>query len=304
MRNIILVLGLLICVSVSCTKTYPNKVESVGCDLTQLEHFFLERPEIIEKDSLIQVITNGRHGVSFVHDSTVINDVSYYQIKVGYNNVFRFETYYNFYIDRTNCNILIEDMESGCLIPLSEWRNNKDNNKERDKYMPITELPFNYQSLLEECGSSSKYKLELTSSFKAVYEVISSSFEGSVPSTFFYLGCRYGVDIFILIENQSVDIDQEGYNYDYYLNTYYKQYLVTIKDGAIVDRLSLDSRYFVEDDAYYNECGFFISKDYKVQIYAYNITLNEDGGKEFYFDKRKEICTYKILEDGKIIEVN
>ena len=51
--------------------------------------------------------------------------VPYFSVKVGYDGDTRFETYYLFYVDAKTLEVKVEDIVSGEVLSLDEWRKQK-----------------------------------------------------------------------------------------------------------------------------------------------------------------------------------
>lgn len=80
----------------------------------------MKLPFIIKSNQYIDSLSNHRHGIAFIADTTdqEIN------VKAGYNGAERFETYYHFTIDRKTGEIKIMDMVKGDYIPLKDYLKN------------------------------------------------------------------------------------------------------------------------------------------------------------------------------------
>ena len=121
---------------------------NIKCDLQRAEEEILKLPEVISRNALIDSLSNHTHRISFLSDSSTIDGTEYYEIKAGYNSDLRYETYYNFYVEKGNCkNIKIAEPVEGDIIPLSEWRIR--NRKEQ----PLALESWPYKSFVLSCGS-------------------------------------------------------------------------------------------------------------------------------------------------------
>lgn len=79
-------------------------------------------PFIIRSNNYIDSFSNHRHGIAFITDSTE----QAYQVKAGYNGDDRFETYYDFEIDKKTREIKVMDPVEGDYVPLKDYlRNNQ-----------------------------------------------------------------------------------------------------------------------------------------------------------------------------------
>lgn len=77
-------------------------------------------PFIIKSNNYIDSFSNHRHGIAFITDSTEQT----YQVKAGYNGDDRFETYYDFEIDKKTGEIKVMDPVEGDYIPLKTYLKN------------------------------------------------------------------------------------------------------------------------------------------------------------------------------------
>lgn len=78
--------------------------------------------EVIKKESFIDSLSNGQNGITIIVQEKPTEEKPYYWIQVGYNNTFRLEVYYNFYVYPKDMKIMYLDTESGNVLNLSEWR--------------------------------------------------------------------------------------------------------------------------------------------------------------------------------------
>ncbi|MBF8457984.1 hypothetical protein IV494_12430 [Kaistella sp. G5-32] len=130
-----------------------NSAKSIlNCDLHEAQNEILKLPEVMSKNKMIDSLTTHKQGISLMSDSTTIDGTVFYEINAGYNSDIRYETYYNFYVEKGNCsNIKIAEPIEGDIIPISEWRmRNRDKNK---KKQPANLENFPYRSFVISCGS-------------------------------------------------------------------------------------------------------------------------------------------------------
>jgi hypothetical protein len=80
----------------------------------------LTLPFIIKSNHYIDSFSNHRHGIAFITDSTDRT----YLVKAGYNGEDRFETYYDFEIDKNSREIKVMDPVEGDYIPLKVYLKN------------------------------------------------------------------------------------------------------------------------------------------------------------------------------------
>lgn len=120
------------------------------CDLDRAQNEILKLPEVTLKNKMIDSLSNHTHGISLLSDSTTIDGIKYYEIKAGYNSDIRYETYYNFYVEKGNCqNIKVAEPIEGDIIPISEWRIRNQNRNEK----PVNLENWPYKSFVISCGS-------------------------------------------------------------------------------------------------------------------------------------------------------
>jgi len=103
--------------SVTIPVNESNTVEAKEAALTDT---LLSLPFIIRSNQYIDSFSNHRHGIAFITDTT---DRAYL-VKAGYNGDDRFETYYDFEIDRKTGEIKIMDLVEGDYIPLKDYLKN------------------------------------------------------------------------------------------------------------------------------------------------------------------------------------
>lgn len=77
-------------------------------------------PFIIKSNNYIDSFSNHRHGIAFMTDTTAQT----FLVKAGYNGADRFETYYDFEIDRNSGEIKVMDPVEGDYIPLKTYLKN------------------------------------------------------------------------------------------------------------------------------------------------------------------------------------
>jgi len=81
-------------------------------------------PFVRESNTYIDSLSAHTKGISFILDSSGKNEIS---VMAGYNGSDRFETYYNFTVDRRDMSILITDPASGEMITIEEYiKKNKE----------------------------------------------------------------------------------------------------------------------------------------------------------------------------------
>jgi hypothetical protein len=84
----------------------------------------LKIPFVKESNAYIDSLSAHTKGISFILDSAGADKIS---VMAGYNGSERFETYYNFTVDRRDLTIRITDPESGDIISIEEYiKKNKE----------------------------------------------------------------------------------------------------------------------------------------------------------------------------------
>lgn len=93
------------------------------CTVEEAETIVRRLPEVVDAENHIRSITNSKQGVSIMVNSSVVDGNSYYTFQVGFNGEERFETYYFFYVNKSNrTDIRIMDIVTGTLEPIKKWR--------------------------------------------------------------------------------------------------------------------------------------------------------------------------------------
>ncbi|MBK6826414.1 MAG: hypothetical protein IPG86_05925 [Chitinophagaceae bacterium] len=87
---------------------------------TAVTDTLLTIPFIIKSNNYIDSFSNHRHGIAFITDTTDRT----YLVKAGYNGDDRFETYYDFEIDKNSGEIKVMDPVEGDYIPLKVYLKN------------------------------------------------------------------------------------------------------------------------------------------------------------------------------------
>ena len=106
------------------TTVYENK----GIDTTNLptdDKVFdriMEIAEVKESNRQIDSLSEHKKGVALMIVERPADGVPYFSVKVGYDGDTRFETYYLFYVDAKTLEVKVEDIVSGEVLSLDEWR--------------------------------------------------------------------------------------------------------------------------------------------------------------------------------------
>ena len=91
--------------------------------LQEAEEKVLSLPLTQKINEYIDKFSQGKHGVSILSDSLLIDNKYFYELQIGYNSPIRYETYYTLYVNKSNEeDIRIMEPISGEIIPLSQWR--------------------------------------------------------------------------------------------------------------------------------------------------------------------------------------
>ena len=91
--------------------------------LQEAEEKVLSLPLTQKINEYIDKFSHGKHGVSILSDSLLIDNKYFYELQIGYNSPIRYETYYTLYVNKSNEeDIRIMEPISGEIIPLSQWR--------------------------------------------------------------------------------------------------------------------------------------------------------------------------------------
>ena len=91
--------------------------------LQEAEEKVLSLPLTQKINQYIDKFSHGKHGVSILSDSLLIDNKYFYELQIGYNSPIRYETYYMLYVNKSNEeDIRIMEPISGEIIPLSQWR--------------------------------------------------------------------------------------------------------------------------------------------------------------------------------------
>lgn len=91
--------------------------------LQEAEEKVLSLPLTQKINEYIDKFSHGKHGVSILSDSLLIDNKYFYELQIGYNSPIRYETYYTLYVNKSNEeDIRIMEPISGEIIRLSQWR--------------------------------------------------------------------------------------------------------------------------------------------------------------------------------------
>jgi hypothetical protein len=85
----------------------------------------MDLPEVKRANVFIDSISNHKHGISIMIISRPDKTQDYYDVLLGYNNDFRFETYFNFYVYTPKLDIKYYNVIGDTIISLDEWRNKR-----------------------------------------------------------------------------------------------------------------------------------------------------------------------------------
>jgi len=127
-----LILFLLLC---GCNRSKPsaanvNKATALaavtssdGCSAESAVRALTKLEEIKAQEKVLNSLFGKDTHISYMVDSTSFNNKDVYAVTAGYNNEERYETYYHFYVDKSDCKqILIMDVVDGDYLSPEEWR--------------------------------------------------------------------------------------------------------------------------------------------------------------------------------------
>ena len=109
---------------ISCNNKPASKAKTTE---EFIEDTIFSLKEVLEKNKLIDSISNHKQGVAIMIDKPTEEEKDYV-VKVGYNGNERFETYFIFCYNQNTKEISIIDPISGSKLPLETWRNNLKEN--------------------------------------------------------------------------------------------------------------------------------------------------------------------------------
>ncbi|GAA4186870.1 MULTISPECIES: hypothetical protein [Sphingobacterium] len=102
--------------------------EMAGCSTEEAMKLILALKEVEESKRNLDSLTDHKANISFMIDSLKQGGRELYSLTAGYNSEERFEPYYHFYLNKSDCkNIQILDIVSGEYLPLEAWRKQNRN---------------------------------------------------------------------------------------------------------------------------------------------------------------------------------
>jgi len=102
--------------------------EKAGCSTEEAMKLILALKEVEESKGNLDSLTDHKANISFMIDSLKQDGRELYSLTAGYNREERFEPYYHFYLNKSDCkNIQILDIVSGEYLPLETWRSQNRN---------------------------------------------------------------------------------------------------------------------------------------------------------------------------------
>lgn len=108
---------------------YAHDPYTTGTDTARLNaamHKIYQLAEVQEIDSIIRQSTQGKHGVAFMMENGWNQDTTYYRFIVGNNaHEDRYETIFNFVLDKKTEEIKIYDPLVDSLLSIEDWRKTK-----------------------------------------------------------------------------------------------------------------------------------------------------------------------------------
>lgn len=273
---------LLITVLQSCHSTdkkvikLPDPIDSVtkkslGCSVDRAMNRLMKLEEVQAQNQLLDSMTKGKHGIAFLSDSTTFKGKSYYSFNVGYNNDLRFETYYNFYVDRSNCQeVLILEPISGDYISLHDWKlNNSKKVNIADINLPIESKEYAWTKM--------KYKT-VRGEFQREKEL-----EFSCGNDFF----RY-IPLGKVGETELVLVPMDCGDFDDYFS------LLTIQNKMIVDNVHAEGLWYEPE----GEPGDEEHTSFKLSANGHLEIINEIYVKDKL--SKTVVDSYELQSDGKL----
>jgi len=102
--------------------------EKADCSPEKAMKLILALKEVEESKRNLDSLTDHKANISFMIDSLKQDEKELYSLTAGYNSEERFEPYYHFYLNKSDCkNIQILDIVSGEYLPLETWRSQNHN---------------------------------------------------------------------------------------------------------------------------------------------------------------------------------
>ncbi|WP_104385244.1 hypothetical protein [Sphingobacterium sp. HMA12] len=102
--------------------------EKAGCSTEEAMKLILALKEVEESKRNLDSLTDHKANISFMIDSLKQDGRELYSLTAGYNSEERFEPYYHFYLNKSDCKgIQILDIVSGEYLPLESWRSQNRN---------------------------------------------------------------------------------------------------------------------------------------------------------------------------------
>lgn len=283
MKRLVLLLLLL---SFACKDKNKEDVEVAqneiqnNCSLETAERAILALPEMKAKERLVDSISKGKRGISFMSDSLEIEGKEVYELRAGYNSEIRFENYFTFYVDKNNCdNIRVADPVEGNIITLDAWRN-----ASKELKGAANTLSDN-SGCIETSGIGLPYNKTIDAK-KVQYNILNCSIQGIDDFICDAQNKRYiALPDFKNVKVILVPMDCGDFNYRYYL--------LTIVENKLVSNLYVEGEWHEpEDDSYKEITSFSIDKDYVVSV----VTNAIENGKTTLKEKTK----IKIKDNGSL----
>lgn len=107
------------------TTTYeyqPTDTTGMATDGQVLESL-MKLDEVQATNKHIDSLSNHTKGVALqIVERPAENEQHSFVVKVGYDGDTRFETYYIFYVDGRTLAVSVEDLATGDIVPIAQWR--------------------------------------------------------------------------------------------------------------------------------------------------------------------------------------
>lgn len=219
-----------------------KRIDSLNnCTYDQASDLIFLIPEVKALDRNLRLMTRDKRGVAILDNDSSKENSEFYEMKVGENEEFRFQTYYRFMVEKSTCNIyfMSEDNQKYTLLEWSKtnkikkyYENKSDSIKYQEylktHYIGINENNFGTNSTtltlinlpIDSKSIQSKlYKIITKSNFLIEYNCGEEDIMGG------YLGDINGFNLYI-IENYCGDFPFKN--------------LLVVKNNVLISKLLID----------------------------------------------------------------
>lgn len=249
-----------------------QKSKNIQCNKDIAIKSILELPETKKQSKYIDSISNHKKGISIMIDSLEVKAEDYYEIKTGYNGKLHWETYNIYYVNRKNCmEILINDVTSGNIIPINDWRNKQKQNKTMENiefynlFNEGTIVKFTPKDLDKSTPEIQEFKRKLKL-FEEQHPLVEDFDKSNLTQ---------------LINNETF------FDVQYYVESSWLKYFIDKYKIDITKLNPLMSEAIKQED--YNAVKILIEKGYIVSDFEFNtIKETQEAKKENIEENRKE----------------